>query len=106
MAQVSYLGSIIIGIAAGIVLPLSVSILDNKFHVDDPAGAISLHGACGITGTILGGLLSAEDGLLYGFGADRLIAQLIGMTEMCIRDSCSKAAGKIVSRNMRYGSIA
>ena len=40
----------------------------------------SLHGACGITGTILGGLLSAEDGLLYGFGADRLIAQLIGMT--------------------------
>ena len=84
VAQVSYLGSIIIGIAAGIILPLSVSILDNKFHVDDPAGAISLHGACGITGAILGGLLSTEDGLLYDFGAGRLIAQLIGMASIIV----------------------
>ena len=55
VAQVSYLGAALIGVVAGILLPVSVELLDNKFHVDDPAGAISLHGTCGITGTILGG---------------------------------------------------
>lgn len=79
VADVSYLGAVIIGLTAGILLPVSVSFVDNRLHVDDPAGAISLHGTCGILGTIMAGLLSTENGLFYGFGAARLLSQVIGV---------------------------
>lgn len=82
VAEVSYGGAIATGVVAGILLPFSVEMLDNKFHVDDPAGAISLHGTCGIAGTILAGFLSRENGLLYGFGADRLLVQLLGIVSI------------------------
>lgn len=82
VAQVSYLGSILIGIIAGIVITLSIEFVDHKFHIDDPVGAVSLHCVCGLTGTLLAGLLSTEDGLLYGFGASRLLAQLIGVVSI------------------------
>ena len=84
VAQVSYLGAMIIGVIAGILMPLSVEILDHTFHIDDPVGAISLHGVSGTTGAILAGFLSTEDGLLYGFGPARLIHQLIGMASIIV----------------------
>lgn len=79
VAEVSYTGSIIIGVVAGFLIPISVAFFDNKLHIDDPVGAISLHGVCGFAGTILGGLLSTENGLFYGFGPQQLIAQCIGV---------------------------
>ena len=79
VAQVSYIGSILIGVIAGIVITLSIEFVDHKLHIDDPVGAISLHGVCGLTGTVLAGLLSTEDGLLYGFGASRFLVQIIGV---------------------------
>ena len=82
VAQISYLGAMITGVIAGILMPLSVEILDHKFHIDDPVGAISLHGVSGTAGAILAGFLSTEDGLLYGFGPSRLIHQLIGMASI------------------------
>ena len=78
VAEVSYVGSILIGLIAGILLPISVSVMDNKFHVDDPAGAISLHGCSGFTGVWLAGVFSTKNGLLYGGGLARLGAQLLG----------------------------
>lgn len=82
VAEVSYTGSILIGVIAGLLIPISVAFIDNKLHIDDPVGAISLHGVCGFAGTILAGLLSTENGLLYGFGPQRLIAQCIGVVSI------------------------
>lgn len=78
VAEVSYLGAMAIGLIAGIVMPLSVEFIDKKLHVDDPAGAISLHGTSGLLGVLLAGLFSTKDGLFYGFGPARLLAQFIG----------------------------
>ncbi len=79
VAEVSYLGSMLIGVIAAIMFTISVSIVDNKLHVDDVAGAISLHGVSGSLGVILPGFLSTENGLFYGGGAGRLLSQFIGL---------------------------
>lgn len=76
---VSDFGAIIIGLIAGAVLVYSVSFIDNTLHIDDPVGAVSVHGICGALGTILVGLFSTSAGLFYGFGAASLISQLIGV---------------------------
>ena len=79
VAEVTYIGSMIIGVIAAIMFTISVSVIDNKFHIDDVAGAISLHGMSGSLGVILPGFLSTENGLFYGGGAGRLVSQFIGM---------------------------
>mgnify|MGYP004571000865 FL=1 len=84
VAEVTYIGSMIIGVIAAIMFTISVSVLDNKFHVDDVAGAISLHGMSGSLGVILPGFLSTENGLFYGGGAGRLISQFIGMISIWV----------------------
>ena len=84
VAEVTYIGSMIIGVIAAIMFTISVSVLDNKFHVDDVAGAISLHGMSGSLGVILPGFLSTENGLFYGGGAGRLISQFIGMISILV----------------------
>lgn len=84
VAEVTYIGSMIIGVIAAIMFTISVSVLDNKFHIDDVAGAISLHGVSGSLGVILPGFLSAENGLFYGGGAGRLVSQFIGMISIWV----------------------
>lgn len=84
VAEVTYIGSMIIGVIAAIMFTISVSVIDNKFHVDDVAGAISLHGMSGSLGVILPGFLSTENGLFYGGGAGRLVSQFIGMISIWV----------------------
>lgn len=84
VAEVTYIGSMIIGVIAAIMFTISVSVIDNKFHIDDVAGAISLHGMSGSLGVILPGFLSTENGLFYGGGAERLISQFIGMISIWV----------------------
>ena len=72
-------GAVIIGIIAGIVLVYSVTFFDNVLHIDDPVGAISVHGVCGALGTIMVGLLAKDGGLFYGGGTSQLVSQLIGV---------------------------
>ena len=84
VAEVTYIGSMIIGVIAATMFTISVSVIDNKFHVDDVAGAISLHGVSGSLGVILPGFLSTENGLFYGGGAGRLISQFIGMISIWV----------------------
>lgn len=50
-ASVSPLSAVIIGAPAGIIVVLSVLFFD-KIRVDDPVGAISVHGVCGAWGTL------------------------------------------------------
>ena len=76
---VSDMGAAIIGLIAGVVLVFSVSFVENILKVDDPVGAVSVHGVCGALGTLLVGLFAVDGGLLYGGGAALLTTQIIGI---------------------------
>ena len=89
-AFVSPPSAVLIGVTAGLVVPLSVEVLERKYRIDDPVGAISVHGACGLWGSIALGLLADGTygegwngvsgpvrGLLYG-DASQLAAQIAG----------------------------
>ena len=78
-AAVSLMGSFIIGIIGGTVVVLSIDFIDKKLKVDDPVGAISVHGVCGALGTLLVGVFAVDGGLLYGGGFSLLGVQAIGV---------------------------
>lgn len=77
--QVSPVGAFFIGLLAGIVVVLSVEFFDKVVKIDDPVGAISVHGACGMLGTICVGLFATEGGLFYGGGFHFLGVQVLGV---------------------------
>lgn len=89
-AVVGYLGAVIIGLIAGVLVVFSVLFFDS-IKIDDPVGATSVHLVCGIWGTLAVGLFAnpnnfyqagAEDaivGLFYGGGVAQLFAQIIGI---------------------------
>lgn len=90
---VSPLGSILLGGVAGIVVYLAMNFIE-YLRIDDPVGAVAVHGACGIWGTISLGLFACGQygatgptgadnsapvtGLFYGGGASVLEAQVAG----------------------------
>lgn len=76
---VSPAGAVIIGLICGTVLVFSIEFIDKKLHVDDPVGASTVHGVCGILGTLLTGLLAVDSGLFYGHGFGFFGAQLFGI---------------------------
>ena len=94
-ASVSPLSAIIIGAVAGILVVLSVEFIDKVLHVDDPVGAISVHGVCGAWGTLSVGLFAqgaygessgvgAVNGLFFGGGLSQFFIQLIGVVSVFI----------------------
>ena len=76
---VSPLGASIIGLLAGILLVFSIEFIDSKLHIDDPVGASSVHGVCGIFGTLMAGLLAVDGGTFYGGGFGFFGAQCLGV---------------------------
>lgn len=90
---VSPAGAVAIGIICGTVLPIAVAFIDQKLHVDDPVGASSVHGVCGILGTLLTGVFSVSEGCLYGHGFSFLGAQCFGIL---VIDSWAAATGLIL----------
>ncbi|NCB02841.1 MAG: ammonium transporter [Spirochaetia bacterium] len=86
-AVVTPLGAILIGFIAGIIVVISVELIDKKLHIDDPVGAISVHGVCGVWGTIAVGLFGSTDsvrGLFYGGGFHQLTIQAIGVVSVAL----------------------
>ncbi len=90
-AFVSPFGAIIIGLASGALCCMSVFFMERKLKIDDPVGAVSVHGICGAWGMIalgffadgkqgegLNGIPGAVKGLFYG-GGSQLVSQLIGV---------------------------
>ena len=69
----------IIGASAGILVVISVTVIDSIFKIDDPVGAVSVHGVCGAFGTLAVGLFDVHNGLLYGGGLKFLGIQAIGV---------------------------
>ncbi|MFD1039928.1 ammonium transporter [Virgibacillus byunsanensis] len=78
-AEISLGGSILVGLVSGILLVEGIRFLDTKLRIDDPVGAITVHGICGIWGTLAIGLFSTSTGLFYGQGLSQLGIQLIGV---------------------------
>jgi len=85
---VTPMGAIMIGAIAGALVYFSVIFIDNVLKVDDPVGAVSVHGVCGAFGTLACGLFNAEkvlgigdanSGLFYGGGIGQLGVQLTGV---------------------------
>jgi Amt family ammonium transporter len=77
-ASVSPVSAAIIGALGGIVVVLSV-LLFEKLRIDDPVGAISVHGTCGALGTILLGFFDSSSGVFFGGGFGLLWAQIVGV---------------------------
>ncbi len=75
---VSSFGAVAIGILCGAAMLFAVEFIDSKIKIDDPVGAISVHGVCGTLGTILTGLFATESGLLYTGDFSFLGIQLLG----------------------------
>lgn len=70
--------AIIIGLIAGTLVDIAVIYID-KIRIDDPVGAIAVHGVNGLFGTLAVGLFAAEDGLFFGGGIDLLTTQALGV---------------------------
>ena len=79
------LGSVIVGVVSGILVVVAVEFLDLKLHIDDPVGAVGVHFANGVWGTIAVGLLANPDapaglkGLFYTGSAKLLGVQTLGI---------------------------
>lgn len=76
---VSPAGALFIGLIAAFVLVFGIEFLEKTARIDDPVGAIGVHGLCGAIGTILTGVFSLKGGLLYGGGFSMLGIQIVGV---------------------------
>ncbi|KIL45652.1 ammonium transporter [Jeotgalibacillus soli] len=102
-ANVSLVGAMIIGLIAGVILVEGIRLLDTVLKLDDPVGAIAVHGICGIWGTIAVGLFDSANGLFYGGGASLLGVQAIGV--LAVIAWVSLAAGATVWVMKSLGGI-
>ena len=89
-ALVSSRDSIIIGLIAGTLVVISVQFFDKVLNIDDPVGAVSVHGVCGTFGTLAVGLFAQSNyaiatdvgnvnGLFYGGSSHLLLIQFLGI---------------------------
>ena len=79
-ATLDAFGAIMVGIVSGFVVVIAVEFIDIKLKLDDPVGAVAVHGANGIWGTIAVGLFAVDGGLFYGGGVKLLLIQLLGIS--------------------------
>lgn len=77
--------AVIIGAIAGVIVVFAVPFFD-RIRIDDPVGAVAVHGVCGAWGVIAVGLFATEDvegfwkqGLLFGGGTEQLVPQIVGV---------------------------
>jgi Amt family ammonium transporter len=82
---VNPLGAMIIGAVSAVFLVVAIEFIDQVLHIDDPVGAIAVHGVCGVVGTLCVGLFADPKvngdftGLFYGGGVSLLATQMIGI---------------------------
>lgn len=90
---VDAVGATIIGVLSGFIVVFVVELLDLKFHIDDPVGAVGVHMACGVWGTLAVGFLANPDapaglnGLLYTGSLELLKIQGIGVLSVALYTS-------------------
>ncbi len=77
-AWVTPMAAVLIGAIGGVLVVYGVVLLE-KLHIDDPIGAIPVHGIVGAWGTLAIGLFDINDGLFYGAGFRQLGVQFVGV---------------------------
>ena len=73
----------VVGFIAGVIVVFSVAFIDG-LKIDDPVGAFSVHGSCGIWGTLAVGLFNTDKGLLTGHGPAQLGHQIVGVVAISL----------------------
>lgn len=85
---VAPVGAAVMGLIFGVVIVLAVEFFDKVAKIDDPVGAISVHGVCGALGTLLTGVFAdgnaTQAGLLYGGGFGLLGVQALGVLTVAL----------------------
>ena len=81
-ANVDAVGATIIGLVDGIIVVIAVEFIDQKLKIDDPVGAVAVHGCNGLWGTVAVGLFDYNNGVFYGGGFHQLGVQVLGV--VCI----------------------
>ena len=81
-ANVDAAGATIIGLVDGILVVIAVEFIDQKLKIDDPVGAVAVHGCNGLWGTVAVGLFDYNNGVFYGGGFHQLGVQVLGV--VCI----------------------
>ncbi len=82
--MVTPVGAFFIGLIAGFAVVFAIEFIEKKLKIDDPVGAVSVHGVCGCLGTILTGLFAVDGGLFYGGGFSFLSVQLLGVISVIV----------------------
>lgn len=72
-------GAFFIGLIAAFVVVFGIEFIDKVLKIDDPVGAIGVHGMCGAAGTLMVGLFATDGGLFYGGGFTFLGVQALGV---------------------------
>ena len=83
-AMVSPAGAFFIGLIAAFVVVFGIEFIDKVCKIDDPVGAIGVHGMCGAAGTLLTGVFAVDGGLAYGGGFSFLGIQLLGVVSVIL----------------------
>lgn len=77
--QLPHYAALLVGVGAAFVMIYGIEFIDHICKVDDPVGAISVHGLCGAFGTIMTGVFSVEKGVIYTGRFNFLGVQLLGV---------------------------
>ena len=88
----TFAGAVVVGLIGGVIVVYSVLFIERR-GIDDPVGAVSVHGVCGVWGTLAIGLFARYDdaflgrddaGLFYGGGIDQLLVQAVGVVIVAV----------------------
>lgn len=77
--MVTPFGAAVIGICSGFAVVYGIEFVEKVLKIDDPVGAVGVHGVNGALGTLMTGLFAADGGLFYGGGAHFFLVQLLGV---------------------------
>ncbi|MGC5197835.1 ammonium transporter [Aphanothece microscopica] len=73
----------VVGFFAGVIVVFSVAFID-AIKIDDPVGAFSVHGSCGVWATLAVGLFNTDKGLFTGHGFSQLGIQFVGVISYAV----------------------
>ncbi len=105
---VTPMGAAAIGIIAGFVVVFGIEFIDQKLKIDDPVGAIGVHGMCGSVGTLLVGVFGYYEygtnnvnpvGLIYGGGFNALVVQFIGVISVIVWVTVTMTIAFLIIKN-------
>ena len=105
---VTPMGAAFIGIIAGFVVVFGIEFIDQKLKIDDPVGAVGVHGMCGAVGTLLVGVFGYYEygtnnvnpiGLIYGGGFNALLIQFIGVVSVIVWVTVTMTIAFLIIKN-------